>query len=487
MELSQLADGLVRIDRHDGTFLGIATYIPTNRFAVTKLTGMKRSHGTIVFEDELRTWHIHGFTQHTEQLYLYGDYVEGHTLSEVLQYSADGFLPYLSRLTRAVNTLTASEQPTPVLHSRSIVFLDDGGVLFLPPDLVDAMTGFQAPADRRQFYEVYHHPDLDAEHNLSYAVAVLAFQSLSGQVPFDDTEEEELTERMRSGLVANPRYIVPEIIEAVGDTLRGSLADPEGKLPTLEGWADTFQSWIQHGTHREISDEERARLFEEAEAQQRGMERTYRRREHIRRNWRRYVGITLVAVLIGTIPATILYRSFEPRETAGYTPAQVVEAFYYGMNELDHEIMADATVEGAGDTETREVTTMFVVSRMRTAVEMSSSLIDARDWYADGKPPIEEGRQVYGVADLRLEALRPPAEAEHAFRVTYDKWYPTGMDRESGGEGILVGFERVDRVYLKQSRGDWVIYQIDRLEDRTMERRRTDGTLIEEPAASSEP
>jgi hypothetical protein len=486
MELSQLADGLVRIDRHDGTFLGIATHIPTNRFAVTKLTGMKRSHGIIVFEGELHTWHIHGFTQHEEQLYLYGDYVEGHTLSEVLQYSADGFLPYLSRLTRALSTLKTSEQPTPVLHARSIVFLENGGVLFLPPELVSAISGFQSPEDRREFYEVYHHPDLDAERNLSYAVAVLAFQSLTGQVPFEDTEEEQLTERMRSGLVANPRYIVAEIMEDVGKTLRSCLADPEGKLPTLDGWTDIFQSWIQHGTHREITEEERGRLFEEAQAQQRGMERTYRRREHIRRNWRRYVGITLLAVFVGTIPATILYRSFEPRETAGYASAEVVEAFYYGMNELDHEMMADATVDGAGSTEIREVTTMFVVSRMRTAVEMRSSLIDARNWHAEGKPAIQEGRQVYGVADLRLEALRAPAEGERAFRVTYEKWYPTGMDRDSGGEGILVGFERVDRVYMRQSRGDWVIYQIDRLEDRTMERRRTDGTLIEEPATSSE-
>jgi hypothetical protein len=53
------------------------------------------------------------------------------------------------------------------------------------------------------------------------------------------------------------------------------------------------------------------------------------------------------------------------------------------------------------------------------------------------------------------------------------------MSRESGGEGILVGFERVDRAYLRESRGDWVIYELQRLEDRTMERRNTDGTLID--------
>jgi hypothetical protein len=358
--------------------------------------------------------------------------------------------------------------------------------MFLPPELVNAMAGFQSLEDRREFYQIYRHADLDDQRNLAYAPAVLAYQSLTGRPPFEETREEELTERMRSGLVTNPRHIVPEIAEEVGRTLHAALADPEGTLPGLEDWTDIFQSWIQQGTHREITDEERREILEYADAQQRGMERTYRRREHLRKNWRRYVGITLLAVLIGTIPATILYRSFEPRETTGFEPADVVRAFYYGMNELDHELMADATIEGAGDSDIREVTTMFVVSRMRTAVELESSLIDAREWHDDGKPRIPEGKSVYGVANLRLEGLRPAVEGEQAFRATYEKWYPTGMSRDSSGEGILVGFERVDRVFLRRSRGDWVIYSIERLEDRTMERRRPDGTLIEaEPAETS--
>jgi hypothetical protein len=211
------------------------------------------------------------------------------------------------------------------------------------------------------------------------------------------------------------------------------------------------------------------------------MERTYRRREHLRKNWRRYVGITLIAVLVGTIPATIIYRMFEPRTTAGLDAPEVVEAFYFSMNRLDHETMADATVNNAGDADIREVTTMYVVSRMRTAVEMTGGIIDARDWYEQGKPEVPEGKQVYGVADLRLEGIRPAEEGEAAFRVSYEKWYPTGMSRDDpSGNGMLVGFERVDRVYVRENRGDWVIYRIDRIEDRTVERRNLDGAQQEQ-------
>ena len=483
MELFQLAEGLVRIDREERTFLGVATYIPSNRFAVTKLTGMERGEGVIVREGELITWRIHGFTQHENSLFLYGDYVEGRTLGEVLQYSADGFLPYLSRLTRALTTLRENDRPTPIMHTRGIVFLDDGGVLFLPPDLLKTMTDFQSSESRWEFHDIYRHPDLDEQENSSYAVGVLAFQSLTGTPPFEETEEQELIERMRSGLVANPRHIVPEILPEVADTLHKAMADPEGKLPAVEEWTDIFQKWIQSGTHREITEEERERIVEEAQAEKQGMERTYRRREHLRKNWRRYVGITLIAILVGTIPATIIYRMFEPRSTVGLSAPEVVRAFYYGMNRLDHETMADATVENAGDSEIREVTTMYVVSRMRTAVEMDGAMIDARDWYAQGKPEIPEGKSVYGVADLRLEGIRPARDGEAAFRVSYEKWYPTGVSEESSGEGILVGFERVDRVYLKQSRGDWVIYRIDRIEDRTLEKRNPDGTVREQPEA----
>jgi len=315
MELSQLAEGLVRIVRGEQAYLGIATYISTNRFAVTKLTGMKRSEGTIAREGEVITWHVHGFTQHNNSLYLYGDYVEGHTLSEVLQYSAEGFLPYLSRLTRALGTLADHGRPTPLIHTRGIVFLEDGGVLFLPPDLLRSMTEFQSPEDRHEFYEAYRHPDLKEEQNVSYAIGVLAYQSLTGTRPFNEDDEEELTERARSGLVTNPRYLVPEISPEVADTLKKALSDPQSALPELPQWSEIFQSWIQHGTHREISDEERQEILRYAEAERHGMERSYRRREYIRKNWRRYVGITLIAVLVGTIPATIIYRQLEPRST----------------------------------------------------------------------------------------------------------------------------------------------------------------------------
>ncbi|MFO8064324.1 MAG: hypothetical protein R6V29_06770 [Spirochaetia bacterium] len=483
MELSQLAEGLVRIVRGEQTHLGIATYIPANRFAVTKLAGMERSDGTIARDGNLFTWQIQGFTQHNNRLYLYGDYVEGHTLSEVLQYSADGFLPYLSRLTRALTTLAEHDQPTPIIHTRGIVFLDDGGVLFLPPELLRSLTEFQSPEDRHEFHQAYRHPDLKDGRNLSYALAVLAYQSLTGTRPFEEDDEEELTERVRSGLVANPRHLVPEISPEVADTLKKALSDPHGALPDLEQWGEIFQTWIQHGTHRDISEEERQEILEYAKAEQQGMERSYRRREYIRKNWRRYVGITLIAVLVGTIPATIIYRQLEPRSTAGLDPPGVIRAFYYGMNELDHERMADAVVEGAGREAIREVTTMFVVSRMRTAMERTSSLIDARDWVEDGRPEIPDGQSVYGVTDLQIERLRPPREGEEAFRVTYNKWYPTGMEEESGGggggdggEGMLIGFERQDRVSLRRSRGEWVIYEMERLQDETIERRNIDGT-----------
>ena len=58
------------------------------------------------------------------------------------------------------------------------------------------------------------------------------------------------------------------------------------------------------------------------------------------------------------------------------------------------------------------------------------------------------------------------------------------MSEESQGQGSLVGFRRVDRVFLQRNRGDWVIYRMERLEDRTIETRNPDGTLQEEPAGA---
>ncbi len=483
MEVSQLAEGLVRIDRNGTEYLGIVTYIPSNTFAVTKLTQQQRDPGFIVRDEQVERWKPGGFTEFAGRLFLYGPYLEGRTLSELLRNGADQVFPYLNRLARAMRTLQESEGGlTPYVHTRGIIFLRDGGVLFLPQDLMKSIRDFQSTTDRIEFRELFRHPDLDEEAEPRFALAVAAYRCLSEEYPYQAESEEDLRERMRTGHLERPMYLKPEIREDVSDTIYAALREPEAKLPTVEQWEEHFTNWLTSGVYQDISEDRRVEIQAKAEAERSTLDRRFRRQAYFRKNWKRLVAITLVAILVGTIPATIIYNKLQPSPTAGLPADDVVREFYTSITELDHQTMEGATVDKAAAGMIREVTGIFVFARMRMAVEMRNAFADPQEWRDQGMPELTEGRNVYGIANLRIEAQRSPNPDEEVFRVHYEKWSPDqgSMSRNSSSAGSAgpsaeaqspsvevqaadpMGVEITERVFLRQERGNWVIYRIER-------------------------
>ncbi|MFW5729231.1 MAG: hypothetical protein ACOCYG_06160, partial [Spirochaetota bacterium] len=458
MELSQLAEGLVRIERHGNEYLGITTYIPTNSFAVTKLTTQRRDDGFIVRGEEVETWKANGFTEYAGRLFLYGPYLEGRTLSEIIRGNADDVLPYLSRLARAMQVLQSQRAITPYIHTRGIIFLNGGGVLFLPRDLMKSIRDFQSPTDRIEFRELYRHPDVPTEQEPSFALAVTAYRCLTGSFPYNAETEEDLRERMRTGHVERPMYIRPEIREDVSNTLHKALLDPSSHLPRLEEWEAHFSEWLREGPYQELPEERRLEIQAKAEAERAGLTRAFRRQEYFRRNWKKLVAITLVAILIGTIPATVIYNKLQPSPTAGLPPDEVVRAFYTSITTLDHQTMEGATVDGAGSALIDEVTGVYVFSRMRLAVELREAFADPQQWRDEGMPLLEEGRSVYGIANFTVEAQRSPDPEEEVFRVRYEKWSPQQpADEDPTGAEVRAPEGQVitERVFLRRERGEW--------------------------------
>jgi len=482
MELSQLAEGLLRIDRDGNEYLGIVTYIPTNTFAVTKLTTQQKDNGYIVRDEEIEEWRPRGFTEYSGRLLLYGPFVEGKTLSEVLKDRSAAVLSYLSRLTRAMRTLRDQRGILPYMHTRGIVFLEDGGVLFLPRNVMQSIRDYQSTSDRIEFRELFRHPDLKEEETPRFALAVAAYRAVTEEFPYQADSEEDLRERMRSSHLERPRHLRPEIREKLSNALFAALKNPAEKLPELEDWEDLFGQWIAEGVYEDITEEERVEIKARAEAERQSLDRSFRRQEYFRRNWKRLVAISLVAILVGTIPATIIYNQLQPSPTAGMEPAEVVRAFYTGISNLDHETMEGATVDGVGDRLIREVTGVFVYARMRLAVEMSEAFADPQQWRDEGMPELPAGRSVYGIANLVIQAQRSPNPEEEVFRVEYEKWSPspgesTGPEQapETGNSAGMSGPETepqgsriTERVFLRQERGNWVIYRIDREREETL-------------------
>lgn len=475
MDVSQMSDGLVRISKDEQTYLGIVTYLKSNNFAVTRLTSQKRSNGYIVRDDRIETWQPSGFTEHGGRVLLYGPQQEGRTLSEILTVESENTLPYLSRLARALEQLKNNDIAAPLMHTRAIVFLSDGALFFLPREIMWTITTHQSLEDRMEFHDLFNHPDLSAEQNCSFALAVLLYYSLTGEYPFTADSDDELRNLMRNQVVTKPIYLVPEVRADISDFLTSIFESPRTNVPPMSEWVGRFHSWIQEGTHRDIDEEQRLDIVAKATTAREQKEKSYRRREFFRKNRVRIAIIALIVVVVGTIPGTMIYRSLQPRSIAGLPPAEVVKTFYQSVNEFDHMTMEDATVDGAGGDLVREVTNLYVMSRMRMSVELQSGFINAEKWRREGMPEIAADQTVYGIANLTVQPGNASGENQRVFLAEYEKWQPEvnrsgEIPDPTERQSRVIGFTRVDRLHLRRDRDSWVIYRLERLEENEIDR-----------------
>ncbi len=482
MTITPLTDGLVTIHRAGETYLGIVTYIPAKPVSTAALARENPGRGWIVNGGTVTPWRIAGVTQHEGRIVLYGDAVDARPLSEYLRLDWEHLLPYLARLADGFRVAEREGLEIGPAHTRSILFTGDGGILFLPAVLCAAIATQQSAGNRMEFSSVYTHPGRTDSQNRSFALAVMAYRGLTGEFPYTADEEDELRNLMRArppmeAWLRNPE-IRPEVSREIDAVLSPDGSDAMG----ADAWTERFRRWRHESVFRTVTDEERSEILARAAVAERRSGGAFRRREFWRKHWKRVVTIALVVALVGSVPGTIIRNRLQPRQTAGLPPTEVVRAFYGAINEFNHALMEDAVVDGAAREEIRMVTNLFVMSRMRMAVEMTSGFIDADEWRREGSPQIPEGAMPWGTALLDLEQVRA-GEHEVVYLARFEMWMPgePGAPGDSIGDTrpapdsadatrvaariAAQGFRRTERLWLRPDGDDWVIFQIHREEE----------------------
>lgn len=480
MNAEQISDGLLRIERDGEDRLGIETLIPANSFALTKLMSNRRNSGVIVEDGTVSEWRFDGFVEHDGSILAYGPYRPGRSLSEVLRLPAEDALPYLARLASAYAAIPEDSPALQRLHTHGVILLDGGGVLFIPPDILSSIREHQGMSAQIEQFERYNFPDLKDDVNRSFSFAVLAYLVLTGEHPYDGADDEAIHNRMRAAAHLPIEYRRPELKPEICRVVDAALREPSNNVVAPEEWARRFAEWCE-GFTRELSESERQRIEEKSANEARKREKTFKRKEFGRKHGRRVVIIALIAIIVGSIPGTIIYNALQPRATAGFSAPEVIETFYGSVSELDHMTMEDCVVDDAGRPLIREVTNLFVLTRMRMSVEMQTGFVDAQSWRDAGLPELENQMSPYGTANLEIDFIRGDEE-EQVYEVTYEKWSPD-YDQQVIDENAvmlgIVGTRIEERLFMRRDRGDWVIYRIERLDEERLdirELRESSGT-----------
>ncbi|HKJ85587.1 MAG TPA: hypothetical protein VKA06_05905, partial [Spirochaetia bacterium] len=415
----EIANGLITVHRNGKDFLGVDTGIPSNSPSLRKLAGQKRQHGWLIRGDGAEIWQPLGFVEHAGAIHVYGPLAAGRFVEEILHDESIDRLAMLERLAKALAVLKSEKIPMVTFHSRSLVVLDDGGVLVLPPDIMTAIREHQDYTSRIHRMERYNHPDRSPDENVGFSLAAATYFVLTGVFPYDAEDEEELHARVRAATVLPARYRDPEIREDVSSALQAELT---AKDPAVEAgvWAERLREWHATGAQRELTAPERERVEQEAKQAVERLERGFKRKESVRKNGRKALIIAAIVIIVGTIPGTIIRNALQPRATAGLPPEEVVSVFYTSINTLDHMTMEDAVIDDAGRDLVREVTNLFVIDRQRMSVEMESGFVDAQEWRDADMPTLGANKSPYGVANLELVDL-PSPEGERRFEARYER------------------------------------------------------------------
>jgi len=343
-----------------------------------------------------------------------------------------------------------------------VCFLEDGGLRFLPPGLMRELRGLRSEAHRLACYQSLNHPELRGRpEQLSFSLAALLHRLLRGAYPFEAATEEDLRDRIRHQQLSPLALRAAGLREPVVEALMRGLQRGQGPAPSLEDWSRLLSETA--GFHRPADPAEQEQISRQAGRQQAQAAGRYRRRVFWQRHWKTVLIVTAACAAAAGVGGGVLKNLLAPRLTRDFSPRQVVEAFYQGMNSLDHALMEDCVVDRAGKETIREVMHIFVLSRVRQGYEGRSPIMAADQWLAAGKPALEPTQSVYGVTDLQIREER--GEPEPVYQAVYTKWFPVSASAEgpppdAARFASLAGRERL---HLRRHRRDWVIYRIEPL------------------------
>lgn len=446
--------------------LAVSLGTATRGAALTRILALRASPGWITGRSlEVREWRYGGVVERDGMVYLVGPHVPGVSLHKVLAMPPAQSLPLMARLVRALLVLSERGAGWFPLQSDSVVFTDQDAILFLPPGVDRELRDLRPFEANRETYECLNHPDLRGPARAAFSVAAGLFRIITGRFPFWGADAGDLHEQVRNLQIQPPASLVPGLEQEVSDMIMAGLGRGTRGTVSLAELGDGLPRWQGRDLVRPLSEGLRQSALATAGAHEASAERSFRRRRFWRRNWRVAAVIAAVTVILGAVGGTMLKNILAPRVTHGYPPRSVVETFYASMNTMDHAAMQACVVGRAGRGEIDEATTLYVTSRVTQGYEGRSNIISASEWDKSGRPPLASPTRLYGVTGLSVteeQGLPSPV-----YLVKYDKWNPaTPAETDSSADMVprSEGHAVTDRVWMKTDRGDWVIYQIERLE-----------------------
>ena len=419
-----------------------------------RLVKASRGSGWVYHEGQIRPWITRGVLQEDSRLVVWGDEVgmpEGHSPA-VWPQEGDACRGFLKAFTAGWIARSTVDEPMPPF-SPSVVLpwkTESGWAFVFPPAELRGVLDSLQPFSERLPWDHYRHPDAPGASSWAFTTAALGVFLVSGTLPWVQADDSHLRQELRT---LKRTLLEDELPEGLGDTLKlwydALTCRDENPVGRWKAWLAQDRPWGGVPTAERTPQRTQARLKRERRRKQAAF-------------WRlRGTVVTAVAVtgaVLAAVVGSVVWGIVKPDPTDTWTPDQVVAGYYAGLTTLDSDGMRKVTSFDGGREpalvrDQEEATNLYVIRQVRTAYEHESPILDAVSWESAGKPPLPEGKMLYGIAGL---------EVEHQgvnWTVRYRKWAS-----ESGDDKVvrIVGFSVVDRLVLAPTGRGWKITSLHR-------------------------
>ena len=418
------------------------------------------SPGWMISEGQIHEWRWTGLAEHGGWLYITFPRIkknrqqELNTLDSIFSGPPSRVIRNLRTLLHYLLMLQADEGPEAGAFYIDSVFIDESmRFYFLHPVLGEILNRESAPE--------YLPPGIKGTDELIYR----SLRRLHRVLIANSAKQEEATSLQKKPPAVHPHEYLPSLQRNIADTLYTVLVLE--RVPTLESFFSMIDGWAEESPFEEIGSSEKEKRVREA--------RSVTRKAHRRLglvSFRKKHGTTVlvtIAILIGAvfIATPFIRTALEPDKTEGLSRMEVIRLFYDSQNRLDHETMQECVTGNAGKIYLNQVTTLFVISRVREGVEQESFFNNAPDWIEAGRPPLPDGHFVFGLTDLVIS----PVEETDRFRVEYIRWTTLsselpeeGVDEEPGAIAPSEQVEAeqvIEEVHLTETKHGWKIDSIE--------------------------
>jgi hypothetical protein len=407
--------------------------------------------GMLIKNDAVRDWSIDAMREEGAWVLVSGPPFNGRSLKEALSsgLGKSAALKLLASLACALRLLAREGRLPERLYEEGILFAPDGELLILPTALTASACASQKPDAFLAF-------DSDPE---------LAAASLIRSM---------LRHVCAQGRGEAPLGLPLALLEPSLDGALAALADrgDKGAAPRIGDYCAAFDEASKRGFFRTLGDDE-------AEAAERTLQAalvSINKKEARTRFMKRRGGlISGIAIGMAALLAIgLLSRTSPGPDYSRLDAPDLALAYYSALDGLDMMGLEACVTGSAGKDDRNFVGNLTVISKMRQAYAASDDFTNAKDWLAQGSPPIGEGQVVYGISGLSIRELGPgsvPADpagtggpggarsSDRIFEARYTIWSSYGTEESMRVEKN----ERIDTLSLRAGKQGWKIFRIERI------------------------